>query len=314
MKTVILDKSTLGADIDLTPIRILGETAEYETSAPEQVAERIADADTIVTNKIKLNASNLDAAKNLKLICVAATGYDNIDTEYCKSHGIALCNVPGYSTDSVAHLSVAMALDLCIHMTEYRRFVNSGSYTKSGVANRLIPVYHELSALKWGVVGGGGIGTKVAEIAKAIGCEVMVCRRKNEGAFPLADIDTICRECDIISLHIPLSDSTRGLISRERIDSMKNGAIVVNTARGAVCDEAALADAVLSGKIALGCDVYSVEPFDENHPFNKILECDNALLTPHMAWGAAEARARCVRVISENMSAFYAGEFKNRIV
>ena len=158
MKTVILDKSTLGADIDLTPIRILGETAEYETSAPEQVAERIADADTIVTNKIKLNASNLDAAKNLKLICVAATGYDNIDTEYCKSHGIALCNVPGYSTDSVAHLSVAMALDLCIHMTEYRRFVNSGSYTKSGVANRLIPVYHELSALKWGVVGGGGIG------------------------------------------------------------------------------------------------------------------------------------------------------------
>ena len=314
MQTVILDKSTLGADIDLSPIRALGKTAEYETTAPEQVAERIADSDTIVTNKIKLNASNLDAAKNLKLICVAATGYDNIDTEYCKNRGIALCNVPGYSTDSVAQLSVAMALDLCIHMTEYRRFVNSGDYTKSGIANRLVPVYHELSALKWGVVGGGGIGAKVAEIAKAIGCEVMVCRRKNEGEFPLADIDTICRECDIISLHIPLSDSTRGIISRERIDSMKNGAIVVNTARGAVCDEEALADAVLCGRIALGCDVYSVEPFDESHPFNKILSCDNALLTPHMAWGAAESRARCVNEISKNMQSFYAGEIRNRIV
>lgn len=314
MKIVILDKSTLGADIDLSPIRNLGITDEYETSAPNTVAERISSADVIVTNKIKLNASNLSSAKNLKLICVAATGYDNIDTAYCKAKEIALCNVPGYSTDSVAQLSVSMALDLATHLTEYRRFVVSGDYTRSGVANRLVPIYHEISSLTWGVVGGGGIGTRVAEIAAALGCKVMVCRRKNQGNFPLADIDTICSKCDIISLHVPLNDSTRGLISRERIESMKKGAILVNTARGAVCDEEALADAVLSGNIALGCDVYSTEPFDENHPFSKILDCDNALLTPHMAWGAAEARARCVDIISKNIDAFFKGAEKNRVV
>ncbi|MBR5613958.1 MAG: hydroxyacid dehydrogenase [Clostridia bacterium] len=314
MKTAILDKSTLGADIDLEPIRTLGETAEYLFTSPDEVAGHIGDADTVVVNKIKLNRDNLENAKNLKLICVAATGYDNIDTKYCQSRGIGVCNVPGYSTDSVAQLSVAMALDLATHISEYRKFVDSGEYTSSGIANRLTPIYHEISSMKWGVVGGGGIGTRVAQIARALGCDVCVCRRKSEGDFPLVDIDTLCRECDIISLHIPLSDSTRGLISRKRIESMKPGAIVINTARGAVCDEQALADAVIDGRIALGCDVYSTEPFGKDHPFASILNCANALLTPHMAWGSAESRARCVKEISKNIAAFYNGELRNRIV
>lgn len=314
MKIAILDKSTLGADIDLSPIRALGETAEYSSTRPNEMSDHIGDADVIVINKVKCNEATLENCKNLKLICVAATGYDNIDLEYCKSRGIGLCNVPGYSTDSVAQVSVAMAMSLATHLTEYRNVVNSGKYTESGVANCLVPVFHEMSSMVWGVVGGGGIGTKVAEIARAIGCKVFMCRRKQEGDFPLADIDTICRECDIISLHIPLSDSTRNMINRSRISSMKQNAIVINTARGAVADETALADAAKMGKILLGCDVYSVEPFDESHPFYEIKDLDNVILTPHMAWGAYESRMRCVKIISENIKCFFGGNSKNRII
>lgn len=315
MKIVILDKDTLGADIDLSPLYAVGECTEYGITPPAAIAARVAEADVIVTNKLKLGAHNLSEAVSLKLICVAATGYDNIDTAYCQSRGIALCNVPGYSTESVAQLSVSMALSLATRLTEYRNFTHSGAYTASGIANRLEPLYHEMSSLTWGVVGGGGIGTRVAEIARALGCRVQVCRRKAEGAFSLCDIDTLCRTSDIISLHVPLSDSTRGLINRSRIASMKQGAIVVNTARGAVTDEAALAEAVLSGHLGgLGVDVYSVEPFGEDHPFWTLRERENVCLTPHMAWGAVEARARCVSMMAENIARFFAGERHNRVV
>ncbi len=315
MKIVILDSGTLGNDIDLSPIYALGEVTEYKQTLPEQIAERLADADVAVLNKCKLNSENLAEAKNLKLICVAATGYDNIDLPFCRERGIALCNVPGYSTDSVAQLSVAMALSLVSHLGEFRSFVHSGEYSRSQNANRLEPVYREIAGQTWGVVGGGGIGSKVAEIAQALGCRVLLCRRKPETRYEAADIDRICLESDIISLHVPLSDETRGMISRERIASMKDGIVIVNTARGAVCDEQALADGVLSGKIgALGCDVYSKEPFDEGHPFNAILGLPNICLTPHMAWGSYEARQRCVRRMAENITEFFKGNNHNRIV
>lgn len=314
MKIVILDSGTLGADVDLSPIEALGEVIEYKFTAPCEVADRLADADVAVLNKIKLNKDNLSDAKSLKLICVAATGYDNIDVAYCREHGISVCNVPGYSTDSVAQLSVSMALSLVTHLDEYRGFVHSGEYSRSSSANRLEPVYHEIAGQTWGVVGGGGIGSKVAEIAQALGCRVLLCRRKPEDRYESADIDRICRECDIISLHVPLSDETRGMISRERIASMKDGVVIVNTARGAVCDEQAIADGVLSGKIgALGCDVYSKEPFGEDHPFYTILDRPNVCLTPHMAWGSAEARNRCVRRMAENITEFFMGNTHNRI-
>ncbi len=315
MKIVILDKSTLGEDIDLSPIKALGECEVFDTTDAEYVKERTAEAQVVVTNKIKLNKDTLGEDTQVKLICVAATGYDNIDTEFCKEKGIALCNVPGYSTDSVAQLTLAMVLSLATHLREYRECVHSGEYSASSVANKLTPVYHEISAMTWGVVGGGAIGTKVAEIAQALGCKVMVCRRKQEGKFPLADVDTICEQADIITVHLPLSDSTRGIISRERISKMKPPAILVNTARGAVADEQALADAIKEGRLgALGVDVYSAEPFPAEHPYTEILGYDNVCLTPHMGWGAFEARNRCVVKISENIAGFYSGENKNRIV
>lgn len=315
MKIVILDKDTLGADADLSPLRNAGDCTEYGTTALDLVAQRVADAEVVVTNKIKLNENTIGSCKNVKLICVAATGYDNIDTEFCKERGIALYNVPGYSTDSVAQVTLSMALSLITHLSEYRDYVHTGKYSVSGVANKLTPVYHELSSMTWGVIGGGAIGMKVAEVAKAFGARVLVCRRKQEGDFPLADIDTICEQADVISVHLPLSDSTRGILSRDRIGKMKKTAVVINTARGAVADEKALADAVKEGKIgALGVDVYSQEPFSLDHPYTEILGYSNVCFTPHMGWGSYEARNRCIVRMAENIENFQKGISTNRIV
>ncbi len=315
LKIVILDSATLGEDIDLSPIYGVGDVTEYKTTLPCEVTERVRFAEAVVVNKLKLGAHNLEGADTLKLICVTATGYDNIDTEYCRSRGIALCNVPAYSTDSVAEVTVAMALSLVCHLNEYTAYVNSGDYSASGVANRLTPVYREISAMTWGVVGGGAIGSRVAEIASALGAKVIMCRRKPDSRYETADIDTLCEKADIISLHIPLTEETRGLISRERIGKMKKDAMLINSARGAVTDEEALAEAIEKGAIGgIGIDVYSTEPFGSDHPYTRILGKSNVILTPHMAWGAAEARARCIKVISENITGYIKRKDLNRIV
>lgn len=317
MKISVLDGATLGGD--LTPkipemFGGFGTVAVRDSTAPDEVEEAICDSGVVIVNKIKLNAENLPAAKKLRLICVAATGYDNIDIDYCRRSGIAVCNVVGYSTYSVAQMTVSMALTLVNHMPEYTEFVRSGAYTKSGVANMLTPVYHELWGKTWGIAGAGNIGRRVAQIAEALGCRVIVNKRTDDRDFECVDIDTLCQTADIISVHTPLTDETRNLISRERIAMMKNDAIFINAARGAVADEAALAEAVEENRLGgLGVDVYSEEPFGENHPFYKILGNKRTCFTPHNAWGAYEARLRCLETIKENISAFLAGERKNRV-
>lgn len=315
MNIVLLDTATLGDDIDLTPILRCGIATEYKNTAPEQVAGRIADAEILVVNKIRLHADNLSCAPLLRLICVTATGYDNIDVAYCRTHRIALCNVPGYSTESVAQITMAMALSLTVHLSEYRSFVHTGSYSASGLANCLTPVYHELSSLTWGVVGGGAIGSRVAELASAFGSHVLMHRRKPDSRYEQTDIDELCRRSDIISLHVPLNEETACLINRERLSRMKPTAILINVSRGAVTDEEAVAQAIEQGNLGgFGSDVYSKEPLRNDHPFSRILHNPRVCLTPHMAWGAAEARARCVSVIAQNISDFEHGTSRNRIV
>lgn len=315
MKIVVLDRKTLGEDLDLSPLYQLGKVECYPRTRQEEIAGRLTEADVAVVNKVRMDAETLKGATNLKLICVAATGYDNIDLDYCKAHNIGLCNVPGYSTESVAQVTLAMALLLTNHLIQYRDLVHSGQYTADGIANLLNPVFRELSALTWGVVGGGAIGGRVARLAEALDCRVLMHRRKEDPHFQTVGIDTLCREADIISLHVPLNESTRNLISRERIAIMKPNAVLVNTARGGVTDEEALTDAILENRLGgLGVDVYSVEPFPADHPFQKILDRPNVCLTPHMAWGAVEARNRCVQEIAGNIQGFFTGSFKNRIV
>lgn len=314
MKITVLDSDALGRDLSLEPLKEFGEVEVFNYSTPDEVVDRIGDCDVVIINKIKLNGSNLPFAKKLKLICIAATGYDNVDVGYCREKGIAVCNVTGYSTNSVALITFSLALGLVSHLREYNDYVITGEYTKSGIPNRLEPAFHELDGLTWGIVGLGTIGKKVAGIASAMGCRVIANKRTPEEGYELVSLETVMKEADIISLHTPLNESTKGLISKEMIALMKKDAILVNVARGAVCDEKALAEAIKAGNIGgIGVDVYSVEPFGEDHPFNEIKEYKNVLLTPHNAWGAYEARVRLLDGIVENIRAFNRGEKRCRV-
>lgn len=314
MKIVYLDAKTIGEDLDISCISELGDAVIYSNTPQDEVKNVITDSDVIIVNKLKLNESNLQYASKLKLICITATGFDNIDVEYCKSHNIAVCNVVGYSSHSVAQLTITMALNLSMKMSDFTDFVQDGSYTKSGIANKLTPTFHELHGKIWGVVGLGAIGRQVANVAQALGCKVIAFKRTPDNTIPCCNLSYLFKKADIISVHLPLSDETRGIIDKELISLMKNDAILINVARGAVTDEAALAEAVLESKIGgIGVDVYSEEPFSEHHPFYKLIGNKKALLTPHMAWGAYEARERCIKQVIENIKAFYRGEIKNRL-
>ena len=310
----VLDAATLGEDLDLSPLSRVGQVKIWQTTSPEEVAERLVGYDVVLINKIKLGAHNLKWAARLKLICVAATGYDNIDVDYCRTHGIGVANVVGYSTNNVAQLTVAMALSLITHLPEYNRMTADGSYSRGGVANCLTPAYHEIAGKTWGVAGFGNIGSAVGRVAGALGCRVLAFKRVPTDEVECVDFDTLCRSSDILSLHLPLNDSTRGMLDAAHIAMLPKGAIVINVARGAVADEEALAAALESGHLGgLGIDVYSAEPFGEDHPFTRLLGRDNVCLTPHMAWGSIEARARCLSEIILNIEAFMRDERRNRL-
>lgn len=314
MKLVMLDAGTLGDDLSPDALREFGDLTLYTSTAPGEVISRLDGCEVAILNKIKMTADVFNACPHLRLICLTATGYDNVDLEAARAHGVAVCNVPGYSTPSVVQITAAMVLSLATHLPAYDVHVRSGDYTRDGIANCLVPVYHELAGKTWGIVGYGSIGRGVGEVARALGCRLLVCRRTKDNHPESVDIDTLCRESDIITLHTPLNDATRGLINRDRIAMMKHGVLLVNVARGAVTDEQAVADAVLSGKIGgFGCDVYSAEPFSETHPFSALLDCQNVCLTPHMAWGSYEARVRCLLTVADNIRAFASGNRLNRV-
>ncbi len=314
MKIVVLDRASMGFDTPFSALDRFGEVVYYDNSTNEEVAGRIADADVIILNKIRITRSIMESSKNLKLICVFATGFDNIDIIAARELEIAVCNVPGYSTDSVVLYTIATVLGLSARLYEYNEFVRSGEYSRSGAPNRLTPVYHEINGKVWGIVGYGNIGRAVGRVAESLGAKVLVNKRNPQKGVTILNIDDLCRECDIITIHCPLNDESRNLINKERIALMKPGVILVNEARGAVLDEEAVAEAVELGKIgAFGCDVYSQEPFSENHPYDRIKNLPNVILTPHSAWGAYEARKRCINMIAENIEAFNRGKILNRV-
>ncbi len=314
MKISILDANTLGEGITLKPIEEIGNCEIYPSTSADDVSQRIKESDVVIVNKVKLNEENLKDAKSLKLICLFATGYDNVDVNYCKKKGIAVCNVEGYSSHSVSQVTVAMVLSLSCHLNEYRQVVNDGSYTKSGVANCLTPMYSELCGKTWGIVGYGNIGKQVGAVANALGCRVIVNKRTKTDDCEVVDIDTLCSESDIITLHTPLNDATHHLIDKRRLGMMKKDVIIVNTARGLVTDEKAVADALKSGVIgAFGTDVYSKEPLSKDNPLYEIREYPNVLLTPHMAWGALESRQRCINEVAQNITDFTNGGKRNRV-
>lgn len=311
---VVLDASTLGSDIDFKVFESFGKVEVYDRTDERQIRFRIMDADVIIANKIKLNSKTLAGAKRLKLICVTATGYDNVDLSYCRMCGIAVSNVRGYSTESVAQITASMALALVNHINIYDRYVKDYRYTKSGVENHLEPVFHEMSSLTWGIVGLGEIGERVANIAESFGCRVLAFKRRPDPIFECVPLDELCRRADIISIHLPLTPQTRNIVNDEMISYMKPSAVVINAARGAVTDETALANAISEGRLGgLGIDVYSEEPMRATSPYVQIMDKPNVIFTPHMAWGAYEARVRCMNEIVMNIEAFLRGRRRNRV-
>ncbi len=314
MKITVLDRRTMGEDISLAPFERYGELTVYDLTPTERLAERVGDADVIILNKAKITSDVIAAAKKLKLICEFATGYDNIDLAAAREAGVAVCNVPGYSTDSVTLYTVATVTALAARLITYRRSVSSGEYTALGSPNKITPTFYDLRGKTWGIIGYGNIGKSVAEVAKAFGAKVIVNKRTPTCDVRCVDLDTLCRESDIITVHCPLNEETRGIIDARRLALMKKSVILVNEARGAVLDEAAVAAAVLNGGIgAFGCDVYSTEPFSADHPYNAIKDLDNVILTPHSAWASFEARTRCVDIISNNIASYIEGERLNRV-
>lgn len=314
MKIAILDSKTMGEDVDYGSIGKCGTLVLYPTTAENEIALRIADAEVVVINKVRLSSAALAGAEKLRLICVFATGYDNVDLDYCKAHGIAVCNVCGYSTDSVAQLTLTMGLSLLQHIGEFCRYVRDDEYSKSGMPNRVYPYFNEIKGRTWGIIGYGNIGREVARLAKAFGCSVIITPHTKRDGAEFAELDELLQKSDIISVHVPLTPETNKLIGKSELDKMKDGAIFINVSRGRVADEAALAEAVRNGKLGgLGIDVYSTEPLAEDNPLHDVMNYENVMLTPHMAWGAYEARKRCIEETAKNIEAFCCGEIRNRV-
>ena len=224
MNIVILDSKTLGEDLDLSPLNEFGTVTNYPTTSVTEVFDRIKNADVIVVNKVKITKEVIDNAPNLKLICETATGYDNIDTKYCKEKGIAVTNTPAYSVHSVALVTVSMVCALMTHLKEYSQFVYNGEYQKSTSANKLTPVYHELNGLTWGIIGFGNIGKAVGKVATAFGCNLLVNKQTPIEGFNCVDVDTLIEKSDIITIHCPLTEKTRNLINEKRLEKAKKNA------------------------------------------------------------------------------------------
>lgn len=314
MKLVVLDAATLGKDISLAEWEQFGTVTVYQTTPPDRLAERMAGCEIAVLNKSVVDDPLLSKLPDLRLICITATGYDNVDTVACKKRGIAVCNVTGYSTHSVAQVTLAMALSLMTHLPAYAESVRSGAYTAAGVQNRLEPVYHELYGKTWGVVGLGNIGRQVARVAEAMGCRVVCYKRRPDATYPTLPLDALCAEADIISVHLPLTPETNRAIGAAELKRMKPGAILINVARGAVVDEAAVVTAIEEGRLGgFATDVYAPEPLQKESPLWRVLDRPNVLATPHMAWGAYESRMRCIHEITENIKVFLAGDVRNRV-
>ena len=314
MKIVVLDRNALGVDTPLEGLNRFGEVEVYDGTSPDELIDRVSDADVLVINKVKITEQIFAAARSLRLICIFATGFDNVDTAAAKKHGVAVCNVPGYSTDSVALYTLATVLSLYTHLREYNAYVVSGEYSSSGAPNLLTPVYHEIKGKTWGIIGLGNIGKAVARVAEALGARVIANKRTPDPDYECVDIDTLCKESDIITVHCPLNDTTIGLIDARRLAMMKKDVLIVNEARGAVLNESDVADAIKKGTIgAFGSDVYSVEPFGIDHSFYEIKDYPNVLLTPHAAWGSYESRLRCINVICDNIASYLNGERLNRV-
>ena len=315
MKIVILDGNALNpGDLSWDPIRQFGELTVYpRTECQEDVIARIGDHDIVLINKVPITEAVFAACPSIKLICVQATGYNVVDCEAAKRRGIPVCNVPSYSTAAVAQFTMALLLEICHHIGHHDRLVHEGKWCESESFCFWDTPQMELAGKTMGIIGFGSIGQAVGRLAKALGMEVITYSRsvRPEGLeiAEYVDLDTLLARSDVISLHCPLFPETEKMINPQTIGKMKDGVILLNTSRGGVIDEQAVAEALKSGKIrAAAVDVVSEEPMRRDNP---LLAAPNCIITPHMAWAPMETRMRLMGVVAENIRGFLEGAPRN---
>lgn len=304
MKIAFLDAATMG-NVSFEPFERLGDFTRYESSTPEEARERVKDLDVLLINKVLVDKQLIDSAPNLKLICIAATGVNNIDVEYAASKGIPVRNAVGYSTDSVVQTTFMHILSLVGGAPYFDESVKSGSYSRSGMFTDPNWNWWELAGKTIGIIGMGNIGSKVAKIAEAFGMNVCYYSTSGTGHckdYPCLSLEELLKVSDIVSVHAPLNDRTLNLIGKEQLSMMKPSAYLVNVGRGAIVVEEDLAEAVDNGVIAgAGIDVFVQEPIPEDHPYLRMQHPERMRLTPHIAWASIEARRRLIGIMAENI-------------
>ena len=304
MKIAFLDAATMG-DVSFEPFRQLGEFVSYDSSTPEQARERVKDIDVLLINKVLVDKELIDSAPALKLICIAATGVNNIDVEYAASKGIPVRNAVGYSTDSVVQNTFMHILSLVGGAPYFDDSVKSGSYSRSGMFTDPDWNWWELAGKTIGIIGMGNIGSKVAKVAEAFGMKVCYFSTSGTGhckEYPCLPLEELLAVSDVVSIHAPLNERTNRLIGKDQLAMMKPSAYLVNVGRGAIIVEEDLAAAVDAGVIAgAGIDVFVQEPIPEDHPYLKMQHPERMRLTPHVAWASIEARTRLIGIMAENI-------------
>lgn len=312
MKIVILDAQTItNGDISLKPLSAFGEVVTYNLTKYEEIEDRIKDADAVICNKTLLNKDNLKNAKKLKYIGLFATGYNNIDIEYCRENGITVCNAGSYSTDAVAQHTFALILEHYSNVGKYNNFCHNGGWQTAETFSPFVFPLNELSGKTIGIVGFGAIGQAVAKIAQAFSMNVLAYNRskKHIDNVTFVDFETLLKSSDIVTVHCPLNKDSNAMFDKAAFDMMKQGAFFVNTARGAVMVEEDLINALESDHLGgAGVDVLSIEPMSKDC---KLKNTKNLLITPHIAWAPIETRERLINIVCENIESFINGTPKN---
>lgn len=303
MQIVLLDTLTFG-DTDLSCFEKFGSVDIYKKTTADETQKRITEAEVIVTNKVVITREHMQQAKKLKLICVAATGTNNVDLKAAKELEIAVKNVAGYSTDSVIQHTFSMLFYLIGHSRYYDEVVKSGAYSKSALFTDVSHPFFEIKGKKWGIIGLGEIGRGVANIAKCFGSEV--CYYSTSGInrtqdFQRTNLDELLKTCDIISIHAPLNEKTKGLLDYEQLLTCKEGAVVLNLGRGGIINEAAVAKIVDEKNIFFGLDVFEKEPLPLESPLLHVKNKERLYMTPHIAWTSVEAREKLIASVCENI-------------
>lgn len=307
MKIVFLDTKTLGNDISLDKFETLGEVIKYETTNPRETLQRVQDCDVVVTNKVVLSKEVIEKS-NFKLICITATGTNNVDLEAASKANVEVKNVTDYSTSSVAQLTITLVLELIQKISYYKEYVDSLQWSRSNLFTHIDKPFFELKNKKWGIIGLGNIGKEVAKIASAFGSEVNYYSTSGKNLntdYNNVSLEELLKTSDVISIHSPLNDATYNLLNKTNLSLLKEDAILVNVGRGGIINESDLSVKIDSDKsLYCGLDVVEKEPIEETNPLLKIKNKDRLILTPHVAWASVEARTTLMNKVFDNIKSF----------